>query len=88
MPDVDRIILFHYAQQIVYTSKVKSADIEVVIGDNLPPQLMIVITGDHQEPEQVILCSEKKVLTEVKAENAAVVLLSTYYVYNMLSKRD
>ena len=49
---------------------------------------MIVIAGDHQEPEQVILCSEKKVLAEVKAENAAVVLLSTYYVYNMLSKRD
>ena len=49
---------------------------------------MIVIAGDHQEPEQVILCSEKKVLAEVKAGNAAVVLLSTYYVYNMLSKRD
>ena len=56
--------------------------------DNSPPQLMIVIAGDHQEPEQVILCSEKNVLAEVKAENAAVVLLSTYYVYNMLSKRD
>ena len=56
--------------------------------DNSPPQLMIVIARDHQEPEQVILCSEKKVFAEVEAENAAVVLLSTYYVYNMLSKRD
>ena len=48
---------------------------------------MIVIAGDHQDPEQVVLCSEEKVLAEVKAENAVVVLLSTYYAYNLCYPR-
>lgn len=44
---------------------------------------MIVIIGDYQQPEQAFLCSEKKVLGEVDRENVTVVLLSTYYVYNL-----
>ena len=46
-------------------------------------QPLIVVVGDHQMPEQVFLCSEKKLLGEVDVNNAAVVLLSTYYTYNL-----
>ena len=51
--------------------------------ENSPPQPMIIIAGDLQKPEQAFLCSEKKVLGEIKAENVAVILLSTYYSYNL-----
>ena len=44
---------------------------------------MIVIIGDHREPKQTFLFSEKKLLGEVNIKNAVVVLLSTYYVYNL-----
>ena len=50
---------------------------------NSPPQPMIVVVGSYQEPEQAFLCSEKKALGEVNTDNAAVVLLSTYYAYNL-----
>jgi len=50
---------------------------------NLQPQPIIIVVGDYQAPEQAFLCSEKKVLGQVDTENLAVVLLSTYYVYNI-----
>jgi len=34
-------------------------------------------------PEQIFLCSEKKLLGELNANDAAVFLLSTYYAYNL-----
>ena len=46
-------------------------------------QPIIIVVGDHRMPEQIFLCSEKKLLEEVNVNNAAVVILSTYYSYNL-----
>ena len=50
---------------------------------NSQPQPIIIVVGDYQTPEQAFLCSEKKVLGQVDTENLTVVLLSTYYAYNV-----
>ena len=69
------ILLFTYIQEF--------ADIYIEAQQLSSPQPVIIVSGSVEQPRKAFLACEKKIMSEVHGDNAALVLFATYYAFNM-----